>query len=140
MSTLLDGNFAGLQHVGVPVTDLERSRAFYARLGFEEVMGKEFPHGGGTCKVAMMRREGVVMELYQLPDDEQAEIRTRGDGAIDHVAFSVADIDKTFADLRAAGLAPLEEAPVPLEFWRRGCKYFAIRGPDGEKLEFNQIL
>jgi lactoylglutathione lyase len=27
-----------------------------------------------------------------------------------------------------------------LAFWSKGCKYFNILGPDGERLEFNQIL
>jgi lactoylglutathione lyase len=27
-----------------------------------------------------------------------------------------------------------------LPFWKNGCKYFNITGPDGERLEFNQIL
>ncbi len=140
MTILLDGNFGGLQHLGVPVTDLDRSRAFYQRLGFAEAMGKVFPMGDGECKVVMMQREGVIVELYQLPAGDLAEIRGREDGHIDHVAFGVADIDKAFAELTAAGLTPIEDAPVKLDFWERGCKYFAIRGPDGEKLEFNQIL
>ena len=24
--------------------------------------------------------------------------------------------------------------------WKNGCKYFNVLGPDGERLEFNQIL
>ena len=39
-----------------------------------------------------------------------------------------------------AGFKVIEEAPVFLPFWKNGCKYFNITGPDGERLEFNQIL
>jgi fructose PTS system EIIBC or EIIC component len=49
--------------------------------------------------------------------------------------------DKAYAEVRAAELEILEEAaPVFLPFWSRGVKFFTVRGPDGEKLEFNQIL
>ncbi len=39
-----------------------------------------------------------------------------------------------------AGFHPIEAAPVKLDFWENGCMYFNILGPDGERLEFNQIL
>lgn len=137
---LLKINFLGLQHIGLPVSDIERSREFYQNLGFENVMEKVFDNGTGTIRVAMMKRERVVIELYQLPPDQLAEIRSRKDGHIDHIAFDVADIDSAFDELKRAGLKPLQNAPVKLDFWERGCKYFSIRGPDGEILEFNQIL
>jgi len=35
-----------IQHVGIPVSDLERSEAFYKRLGFENVMASKFSHNG----------------------------------------------------------------------------------------------
>jgi lactoylglutathione lyase len=34
----------------------------------------------------------------------------------------------------------MEDKPVFLPFWKKGCKYFNILDPDGERLEFNQIL
>jgi catechol 2,3-dioxygenase-like lactoylglutathione lyase family enzyme len=140
MTTLLDNNFLGIQHLGVPVTDLEASRAFYARLGFECVMEKTFDDTHGPVTALMVQRANMVIELYLLPQDERAEIGRRHDGHIDHIAFSVSDIDQAFADIRAAGFETLQAAPITLPFWRHGCRYFAIRGPGGEKLEFNQIL
>ena len=137
----LEGNFTGLQHIGLPVRDIGRSVGFYQKLGFRKTMGREFDNGGGLVKVAMMEREGVVMELYQLPPDQvSADIRTRKDGRLDHIAFNVRDIDKAFEEIKRAGLVPLQKEPVKLDFWQKGCRYFSIRGPDGEKLEFNQIL
>ena len=67
-------------------------------------------------------------------------IRQRKDGHVDHVAFDVEDIDVAFETLTNAGFNVLEEHPVFLPFWKNGCKYFNITGPDGERLEFNQIL
>lgn len=99
-----------------------------------EFMGEK----GGI--VAMMKREAIIVELYQMPPKELAKIRERADGHIDHVAFDVDDVDATFNTLKDAGFTVLEAAPVFLSFWEKGCKYFNILGPDGERLEFNQIL
>ncbi len=129
-----------IQHVGIPVTDLKKSQAFYESLGFTNVMESlfEFNNGQGTC--VMMRLGSIVMELYQLPSSELGKIKNRSDGHIDHVAFDVTDIDKTFSMLKGAGFSVLEDQPTFLNFWKNGCKFFNILGPDGERLEFNQVL
>ena len=134
------GNVQGFQHLGLPVTDISRSRAFYERLGFRTVFETTLPAEGGAIEVAMLDLNGFVLELYQLAGADLAEVATRRDGHVDHLALNVADIEEAWAAARAAGLTPLEEAPVFLPFWDRGCKYFNVRGPDGEKVEFNQIL
>ena len=42
--------------------------------------------------------------------------------------------------MRKKGYLVQEDAPVFLQFWSKGCKYFNILGPDGERIEFNEIL
>jgi lactoylglutathione lyase len=138
--TYLQGNFRGLQHLGIPVTDLEISVHFYARLGFKRILSAHVDETGGRVLVAFMEQRGVIIELYQVTEQEREAIRLRGDGHIDHIAFDVADVEEAFHALKSAGFIMVQEEPVFLDFWKRGCKYFAIRGPDGEKLEFNQIL
>ena len=138
---LLQGNLQGLQHIGIPVTDLARSKAFYARLGFVEVMRTDLPRDTDAIRVAMMQHTKLTIELYQLEAAERQAIAQRADGHIDHIALDVLDIEGAYNDICAAGLEVLEEAaPVFLPFWSHGVKYFTIRGPDGEKVEFNQIL
>jgi lactoylglutathione lyase len=129
-----------IQHIGIPVTDIARSVVFYQQLGFANVMNNHFLYNGGTGLVVMMKSGEVIIELYQLPAKELAEIRNRGNGHIDHIAFDVEDIDDVFHKLKAAAVKIIEAAPVYLPFWEKGCKYFNITGPDGERLEFNQIL
>ena len=82
----------------------------------------------------------MILELYQMPEAELQEIRSRRDGHIDHIAFDVDAIEDAFAELKGAGFAVIEAEPVFLPFWKSGCKYFNVLGPDGERLEFNQIL
>lgn len=129
-----------IQHVGLPVTNLETSEAFYRRLGFANVMASGFDYKGGLGSVAMMRRGGMILELYQMPEAQLQEIRGRKDGYIDHIAFDVDSIDEAFAALKSEAFSIVEDAPVFLPFWNKGCKYFNVLGPDGERLEFNQIL
>ena len=128
-----------IQHIGIPVTDLERSETFYKKLGFKNVMGSDFEYNGGKGKVAMMQRDDMILEIYQMPEKELAEIKNRKDGHIDHIAFDVDDIDAAFKELKSASFNILEEQPVFLPFWENGCRYFNILGPDGERLEFNEI-
>jgi lactoylglutathione lyase len=142
VSPFLQNNFKGFQHLGIPVTNLQLSVDFYSRLGFRRILVShvDVPEVNDRILVAMMEQKGAVVELYQVTRNEIEELRSRKDGHIDHMAFDVADVEKAFAELTAAGFEIIEEKPVFLNFWDRGCKYFAIRGPDGEKLEFNQIL
>ncbi len=141
-TTVLEGNFKGIRHLGIPVTNLENSVRFYTGLGFRKIHAAvvEVPEENDRELVAFMEQKGIVIELYQVTLRASQELRTRKDGHVDHIAFDVADVEKAFEDLRAASYEMVHDEPVFLKFWEQGCKYFAIRGPDGEKLEFNQIL
>ena len=136
----MDLNLSHIQHVGIPVTNLKKSETFYEKLGFKNVMSTTFEFNGGKGLVTMMKQNEVILELYQMPENELTEIRARKNGHIDHIAFDVGDIDKIFELLKNEGYNVIEEQPVFLSFWKNGCKYFNITGPDGERLEFNQIL
>lgn len=130
----------GLQHIGIPVTDLKKSEAFYEGLGFLNVMTSHFEINKEKGYVSMMQKDAFIIEIYQMPPMELEEVKQRTNGKIDHIAFDVDDIDITYKTLVANGYTVLEAAPVFLNFWSKGCKYFNILGPDGERLEFNQIL
>ena len=97
-----------LQHIGIPITNLEISQSFYERLGFQRVMYATFLHEGEQGKVAMMKREGIIIELYQMPEPELTNVKQRKDGRIDHIAFDVDDIDETFDFLKNEGFSMFE--------------------------------
>ncbi|MGQ9849051.1 MAG: VOC family protein [Aggregatilineaceae bacterium] len=137
---MLTDNVKGFQHLGLPVTDLARSQAFYESLGFRPVFGTTLRLDGQEIPMVMLDLKGFILELYQLPAPDLEEIRARRDGHLDHLALDVADIERAWEAAQAAGLQPLEDAPVFLPFWEKGCRYFTVRGPDGEKVEFNQIF
>lgn len=129
-----------IQHIGIPVTDLEKSVPFYQRLGFETVMESPFDYQGDRGICVMVKQGDILIELYQFPARFLDAIKSRKDGHVDHIAFDVQDIDLAFSKMKNEGFNPIEEGPVFLPFWKNGCRYFNIFGPDGERLEFNQIL
>ena len=77
---------------------------------------------------SIMKLNEIIIELYQIPENELAEIRNRKNGHIGHIAFDVDDIDVTFEKLKSNSFNVLEERPVFLSFWKNGCKYFNVTG------------
>jgi catechol 2,3-dioxygenase-like lactoylglutathione lyase family enzyme len=140
MESAINLDIKAIQHIGIPVTNIVNSAIFYSKLGFANAMEKPFIHNGGQGTCVMMKRGDMIVELYQMPDSVLPEIAARKDGHVDHIAFDVADIDEAYAIVTAGGFNILEPEPVFLQFWKNGCKYFNITGPDGERLEFNQVL
>ena len=140
MEDQISGLINHLQHIGIPVTNIVASAAFYNRLGFTNVMQSAFKTESepGTC--IMMKNKDTIIELYQQPRQLLKEIKERTDGHIDHFTFDVDDIDVAFKKLKDASFKIIEQEPVFLPFWAKGCKYFNILGPDRERIEFNQIL
>lgn len=122
----------GLQHIGLPTKDLKKSIAFYESLGFENIY--ETRIADTPESVAFMKLKNLVMEVYESKD-------TAGkDGAIEHIALDVTDIEGVFEEIRAGGFVLLDEEIQFLPFWEHGVKYFRITGPNGEIIEFNQRL
>ncbi|MBP6054520.1 MAG: VOC family protein [Cytophagaceae bacterium] len=129
-----------IQHIGIPAHDLEVSIPFYERLGFENVMEAPFEFDGGYGTCVMMKNHEVIVELYQMPAKQLAEIKSRSNGHVDHFAIDVADVDHAFETLKKAGFEILESTPTFLQFWKNGTRFFNVKGPSGEIIEFNQIL
>jgi predicted lactoylglutathione lyase len=53
-----------LQHIGLPVTDINRSVSFYEKLGFENVMAATFDYSNDKGNVVMMKLNDIIVELY----------------------------------------------------------------------------
>ena len=127
-------NITRIQHIGIPSNNLKVSIDFYERLGFKQTMQSDFWHNGVSGEVVMMKSGEVIIELYHLAKQQ------RFCGSIDHIAFDVHDIDAVFHCLKSRGFTILEKAPTSLPFWKKGCVFFNVMGPDCERLEFNEIL
>jgi catechol 2,3-dioxygenase-like lactoylglutathione lyase family enzyme len=138
---LLQDNLEGIQHLAMFVTDIKRSQEFYGQFGFKLKLAAEIPNDPEPVKLAFIELNGLTLELVELGGEMRKQVASREDGRIDHVALNVKDINKAYAELTSKGFKALEEnAPVFLNIWSKGTKYFTIRGPEGEKVEFSQIL
>ncbi len=121
-----------LDHIGLAVTDLEASKAWYCDvLGFE-VIGHF--HAGDT-PAYFLKSGDTVYEMYEEPIPEAVQ------GKIDHIAFVSNDIEADYAYCVAQGYPiatdGIEAIPT---FWEKGCRYFKLATPTGEQVEFSQIL
>ena len=120
----------GLQHIGVPTNDMDKTISFYQNLGFEML----YSTMNGDEKVAFLGLGGVVIETYQ--NNKAAMLH----GALEHIAFDVIDIEATYHAVHKLGYQELENGIQFLPFWKNGVKFFTIEGPNKEKLEFSQML
>lgn len=122
----------GLQHVGLPTNDLEKTRKFYESLGFQEVYRTRNEAAGED--VSFLRLGGLTLEVYE---NGRAQMRS---GAIDHLALDVEDVEAAFALVQQLGYPVVSDGIEFLPFWEKGVRYFTILGPNQERVEFNQYL
>jgi lactoylglutathione lyase len=119
----------GLQHVGIPTKDIERSIGFYTGFGFEIA----YRTPDGDHQVVFLKLENLIVEIWDGPATGKA-------GAIDHIAIDVTDIDAVFRVITESGLSVIEGEVRQLSFWERGVRFFTVAGPNAEKVEFIQKL
>jgi len=121
----------GLQHIGIPTGDMEKSLAFYRTIGFRAELLTNHPDTGE--QVAFLKLGGLVLEIYESGNPAGR------DGAINHFAIGVGDIEAAYGLAREKGLHVLEPVQF-LPFWEKGVRFFIVEGPDRERVEFSQIL
>lgn len=120
----------GVQHIGIPTNNIEKTIAFYKELGFEVALRTD----NNGEQVAFLQLHNLVIETYE---NHKAVMKA---GAVDHIALDVKDIDRLFGLVKAKGFHLLDEHVNALPFWENGIKYFIISGPNNEKIEFCEKL
>ena len=135
-----------IAHVGICVSDLERSRRFYRdALGFREVARLESSSAptrrllqvsDADVQAAFFERDGLRIELlyYVRPGATAGSLpRPMNQLGLTHLAIRVDALDATLADLRRAGATPLEDTRMENpEFHARAV---IVLDPDGTRLE-----
>ena len=119
---------AELLHTCYRVHDIDRSVAFYEKLGFEEL--RRVPIRDEATNVFMgLPGDGARLELTHNHDrDEPYDVGT-GYG---HIAISADDLDATLARLAADGIEP--ERP-PYTIREGGSRICFERDPDDYRIE-----
>ena len=122
----------GIQHVGIPTNDIEKTIAFYEKLGFDTVLRTVNEEAGE--KVAFLKLETLVIETYE------NKVAKQKSGAIDHIAINVKDVEEVYRYMNEMQLNTTEDTIHFLPFWENGVRFFTIEGPNKEKIEFSQYL
>lgn len=122
----------GVQHIGIPTNDIEKTIDFYKNLGFE--IAFQTVNEEANEKVAFLKLHTLVIETYE---NKAAAMQA---GAVDHIAIDVKDIEKVYDVINQAGLNSTQDTIHFLPFWENGVKFFTIEGPNKEKVEFSQYL
>lgn len=119
-----------VDHIGIIVKDAEKSRQFYQKaFGFRVVD----EHQDERIHLIFLELDGHIVELVhylQKPAEE------RGAGAVDHIAFTVPDLEAAIAHVRSVGALPAMDAPLNVG----KKKIYFLTGPDGERLELCEIV
>lgn len=58
----IKGNLTGIQHIGLPVENLEKTEGFYTKLGFESMYETKLDNGQ---KVKFLGLDNLVLEIYE---------------------------------------------------------------------------
>ncbi len=122
----------GIQHIGIPTNDIEKTIEFYKKLGFETALQTINEEAGE--KVAFLKLKTLVIETYE---NKQAKL---ANGAIDHVAIDVKNIEEVYHYIEENQMNTTNDEIHFLPFWENGVRFFTIEGPNKEKVEFSQYL
>jgi catechol 2,3-dioxygenase-like lactoylglutathione lyase family enzyme len=122
---------AGVHHLKLPVSDLERSRSWYeSRLGYE--LAKEFVEAGTLMGVALRHPNGGPGLALRLDPDRAAAA-----AGFDYFAIGVPDKD-ALEDL-AARLTALGEHHAGVHVASTGWILPLLHDPDGHEVRFYTI-
>jgi catechol 2,3-dioxygenase-like lactoylglutathione lyase family enzyme len=122
------GDDFDIWHIAIPVTNLDRSYAFYCtHLGFKVVGRDEYP--SKRQLFVAVRDGGFTIELFEPKGPSAGESPRRPD----HLAFECADIVLRREYILKSGLSTPD-----IETFGNGVRYFSLHDPDGVRVEFFQ--
>ncbi|WP_444884529.1 VOC family protein [Microbulbifer sp. PSTR4-B] len=122
-----------INHVGLRVRDLDVSREFYGKLGFEFIVGPVGPE-----PVAIVEHPSGVninLILNASKDAPRKNVLMEGDikyPGYTHIALEITDYDSAKSNVEALGF------PITGEVEYNGAQFFFIRDPDDNVIEFHQ--
>ena len=124
------------EHVGIRVTDRERATKFYEAFGWREEIDLPEHHAN-----EMVNEEGVYINLIFNGVPREGGLNVLQDEPVKmpgmtHIAFIVDDLAALIAKLNQEGI-PISGGP---HIYSNRRKLIFVRDPDGNVLEFNELL
>lgn len=117
-----------MEHVGVMVKDMDESLAFYQNIFGLELRNREWLN------------ETVELAFLFSPDQPSVEVELiygagsiEKEGIVNHLAFTVEDIEAELVRFKEAGVKLVDEEPRVI--LNGTVKIAFFEGPNGEKLE-----
>ncbi len=117
---------AGIAHVALRVSDLNRSRDFYQKLGFEEAF--TLTKNRVTTESFLKVNDQQFIEMYPQRQPSQPI-------GFMHVCFEGADLQALNRDYVARGLSP-----TPVRRAGAGNLLFTMEGPEKQNIEYTQYM
>ena len=118
-------------HVGLRVSELERSLAFYTAVGYAVVGTVQGTAYGSLTMLQLPDDDFVTIELVHDPAKGAVDLGT----GINHLVIQVESLDATLADLAAKGVVA---EPPALPDGVDGPRTSWITDPDGYRIELVQ--
>lgn len=122
-----------INHVGLRVRDMDVSREFYEKLGFEFIVGPvgpepvaiiEHPSGININLILNVSKEAPKKNMLM-----EADLKYPG---YTHIALEITDYNSAKASIEELGF------PITGEVEYEGAQFFFIRDPDDNVIEFHQ--
>jgi lactoylglutathione lyase len=123
-----------INHVGLRVRDLERTRAFYEKLGFDFIVGPIGPE-----PIAVMEHPtGININFILNASSDASDVNLLMDApekhtGFTHIALEITDREAVERLLGEADIPITETVELP-----NGPVFFFVRDPDGNVIEFHQ--
>ena len=121
-----------IEHVGIMVSNMANSIAFYRDVVGFELLGT-LDHGNGTVKLAFMATPGANETELELVEGYNGNLPA--EGKVHHIAFTVDDLDAEISRIEKLGVTFIDPDITTLP---NGARYRFFYGPDGEWLELFQ--
>lgn len=117
-----------IEHTAIMVKDMDRSIEYYGMFGFKVRLRGERA-GRELAFLYLEQQPGVEIELIRESDSQETY---HAHGIVNHLAFTVDDIEETIKQLREKGVVFLTEQPNPT---LEGGKMILFHGPNEELLQ-----
>jgi lactoylglutathione lyase len=116
-----------IEHVGIMVNDMDESLAFYQNILGLELRNREWLN------------DTVELAFLFFPEQPSVEVelvyggRVENEGIVNHLAFTVENIEAELVRFKEAGVKLVDEEPRSI--LNGTVKIAFFQGPNGEKLE-----